>query len=98
MAKETGKSGALPLGLLLALIGCAAEAPEGRSRVGPGNIMGATLAGASEVPPSSSTGHGEALVSYDTASHRGSWGVRYSALNAPVTAAHFHAPAVPGPN
>src|SRR5919198_3446974 len=98
MAKETGKSRALALGFLLALIGCAAEAPEGRSRAGPGNIMGATLAGASEVPPSSSTGHGEALVSYDTASHQVSWVVRYSALDAPLTAAHFHGPAVSGQN
>jgi len=60
--------------------------------------MKATLNGASEVPPTTSTGTGSADVTYDTASKRLTWTVIYSGLTGPATMAHFHGPAEPDKN
>ena len=56
------------------------------------------LDGASEVPPTTSTGKGTADIDYDAATKKLSWKVTYSGLTGPATAAHFHGPAEPGKN
>ena len=58
----------------------------------------AKLAGSSEVPSNPSTGVGtlEASLNRDTNLLR--WTITYSSLTGPVTAGHFHGPAVIGQN
>ena len=58
----------------------------------------ATLNGASEVPPTTSTGTGTADIDYDPATKKLTWKLTYSGLTGPATAAHFHGPAEPGKN
>ncbi len=58
----------------------------------------ATLAGASEVPPKTTAGTGAATASLDTTTKVLTYGVEYSGLSGPATAAHFHGPAEPGAN
>lgn len=60
--------------------------------------MTAQLAGASEVPPVMSAGTGTAALTLDAAGVVLSWTVTFSGLSGPVTAAHFHGPAVVGKN
>jgi hypothetical protein len=61
-----------------------------------GNLMSATLLGAKEVPPNSSTGSGVASIKLD--GDVLSWVITYSGMSGPVTDAHFHGPAAPGAN
>jgi hypothetical protein len=56
----------------------------------------ATLNGASELPPVTSSGTGSATVTVDTASKKVTWSVTYSGLTA--AAAHIHCGAAPGAN
>lgn len=56
-----------------------------------GNLMMATLSGAAQVPPNSSTGSGTAAIKLD--GDVLSWVITYSGLSGPVTGAHFHGPA-----
>ena len=56
-----------------------------------GNLMAATLTGASQVPPNSSTGSGTASIKLD--GDVLSWVITYSGLTGPVTGAHLHGPA-----
>ena len=58
----------------------------------------ATLTPTSEVPPTKSTGSGEANVSLDTSSHELSYDVTFSGFASAVTAAHIHGPAEMGKN
>jgi hypothetical protein len=58
----------------------------------------ATLAAASEVPPSTSTGSGAATVSLDTTTHEITYEVTFSGFASAVTAAHIHGPAEVGKN
>lgn len=58
----------------------------------------ATLTAAAEVPPSTSTGSGEATVTLDTATHEATWDVTFKGFSSAVTAAHIHGPAEPGKN
>jgi hypothetical protein len=58
----------------------------------------ATVSPASEVPPTTSTGSGEANASLDTASHELTYDVTFSGFATPPTAAHFHGPAEAGKN
>jgi hypothetical protein len=58
----------------------------------------ATLSAASEVPPSNSTGSGEATASLDTASHELTYDVNFKGFASDVTAAHIHGPAEAGKN
>jgi hypothetical protein len=53
----------------------------------------ATLEAASEVPPSKSTGSGEATASLDTATHELTYDVTFKGFSSDVTAAHIHGPA-----
>jgi hypothetical protein len=56
------------------------------------------LKGASELPPTDSSGSGKADVTFDTDSKKLTWVVTYSGLSGEPTAAHFHGPAEPGKN
>jgi hypothetical protein len=58
----------------------------------------AMLDAASEVPPSKSTGSGEATASLDTATHELTYDVTFSGFSSDVTAAHIHGPAAAGKN
>jgi hypothetical protein len=58
----------------------------------------ATLSAASEVPPTKSTGSGEASATLDTTTHELTYDVTFSGFSSDVTAAHIHGPAEPGKN
>ena len=60
--------------------------------------LSATLDGKSEVPATTSSGTGTATMTYDDASKKLTWHVKYSGLSGPATAAHFHGPAEAGKN
>lgn len=53
----------------------------------------ATLAPTSEVPPTNSTGKGEATATLDTTTHELTYDVTFSGFSSDVTAAHIHGPA-----
>jgi hypothetical protein len=57
-----------------------------------------TLTAAAEVPSSTSTGSGAAIVSLDTATHEITYDVTFSGFASAVTAAHIHGPAEAGKN
>ena len=61
-----------------------------------GNSMTVPLSAANEVPPNPSTGSGSAKVDVD--GNVVKWSVSYSGMTGPVTAGHFHGPAMPGTN
>src|ERR1700751_4851901 len=56
------------------------------------------LTAAQEVPPSKSTGKGEATATLDTATHELTVDVTFSGFSSDVTAAHIHGPAAAGKN
>ncbi len=58
----------------------------------------AVLSAGSEVPPTTSTGAGEADVKVDVKADKLSWTITYSGLSGAVTSAHFHGPASEGTN
>jgi hypothetical protein len=58
----------------------------------------AMLDAASEVPPSKSTGSGEATASLDTTTHELTYDVTFKGFASEVTAAHIHGPAEAGKN
>ncbi|HXC92239.1 MAG TPA: CHRD domain-containing protein [Stellaceae bacterium] len=61
-------------------------------------VFKATLNGASEVPPTTSSATGTATATLDTATRKLTWDVTYSGLSGPAMAAHIHGPAEPGKN
>ena len=58
----------------------------------------ANLSPSAEVPPSTSTGSGEATVSLDTTTHEITYDVTFKGFSSAATAAHIHGPAEPGKN
>jgi hypothetical protein len=60
--------------------------------------LGATLNGATEVPPNTTSGMGTLSATLDTATNQLSWTLTYSGLTGPASAAHFHGPAAAGAN
>jgi hypothetical protein len=58
----------------------------------------ATLAGANEVPPTSSDATGSITFTFDQSTSTSTWSETFSGLASPATAAHIHAPAPPGSN
>jgi hypothetical protein len=60
--------------------------------------LGATLTGASEVPPVTTPARGDLQSTYDKSSRQLKWSASYDGLTGPATAAHFHGPAAPGSN
>ncbi len=63
-----------------------------------GSAFSAKLSGASEVPPTSSSGAGTFDATLDKSTKVLSWTLSYSGLTGPATAAHLHGPAMPGSN
>ncbi len=61
-------------------------------------MMVSTLLAANEVPANASTGSGTAQASFDPNTSTLSWTVTYTGLTGPVTAGHFHGPALHGAN
>ncbi len=72
----------------------------GCGMMGSGGMMGSAmtvpLSSANEVPPNASTGTGTAKVDLDGNVLK--WTVTYSGTTGPVTAGHFHGPAMAGAN
>ncbi len=60
--------------------------------------MKATLDGAQQNPPVTTKGKGTATLTFDTASKKLSWNVKYSDLSGAAVAAHIHGPAAVGEN
>jgi hypothetical protein len=58
----------------------------------------AALTATAEVPPTKSTGSGEASMSLDTVTHVLTWDVTFQGFSSDVVAAHIHGPAQPGQN
>lgn len=58
----------------------------------------ADLTPAAEVPPTKSTGSGEANVTLDTATHEITYDVTYKGFSSAVAAGHIHGPAAAGKN
>lgn len=58
----------------------------------------AVLSAGSEVPPTASTGAGEADIKVDVKADKLSWTITYSGLSGAVISAHFHGPAEVGAN
>lgn len=86
----------------LALVGCgmmgsssSSATPAEKAMMTPGD-MAATLSAASEVPPKASSGTGSAKI--NLSGHTLTWTVTYSGMTGPVTAGHFHGPALAGAN
>ena len=78
----------------LALTGCESTMKSDHSMHN--TSMTVALAAGNEVPPNSSAGKGSAKVELD--GNKLSWTITYSGMTGPVTAGHFHAPAMPGTN
>jgi len=64
----------------------------------PSKTFKSDMKGASEVPPTSSGGEANAMVTLDTTTKKLTWKITYSGLTGEPTAAHFHGPAAPGAN
>jgi len=82
----------------LAFVGCSSTSmsmPMASSNVA---NFGATLSGASEVPPNATGGSGTLTASLDKTTNVLKWKLTYSGLTGPATMAHFHGPAMPGTN
>lgn len=58
----------------------------------------ANLEPSSEVPPTTSNGHGSLDATFDQSSKELKWKVTYEGLSGPATMAHFHGPAPVGQN
>lgn len=58
----------------------------------------AVLSGGNELPPRPSEARGTLEASLDAATGLFTWTVVYAGLGGPVTAAHFHGPALPAQN
>lgn len=58
----------------------------------------ASMSAASEVPPKTSAGSGEALATLDTTTKTLTYTVTFENLTGPASAAHFHGPAAAGAN
>lgn len=61
-------------------------------------MLKADLQPSSEVPPTTSKGHGDLKATFDTSTKALKWTINYAGLTGPATAAHFHGPAAVGAN
>ena len=75
---------------------------QGQSGMMPGQMKGMAfttqLRGASEVPPTDSSGTGQVDAVLDKDTNVLRWKVTYSGLSGPASAGHFHGPAMEGAN
>lgn len=83
---------ALAAGTVLLMSACALPAGHGDPN------FRATLSAATEVPPVNSAGTGQLEARFDKDKQVLHWKLSYSGLSGPVTAAHFHGPALAGHN
>lgn len=60
--------------------------------------LSGSLSAVQEVPPATSTGTGSVDAHLNPRTNELRWTVTYAALSGPVTAAHFHGPAMAGQN
>ncbi len=60
--------------------------------------LAATLAGAQEVPPVSTSATGRVEATFDRNTSKLAYTVEYTGLSGPARAGHFHGPAAPGQN
>lgn len=79
----------LSVAALLMLAGCMSYMSD---PAGSNISLGATLNGASEVPPNASTAGGYLTAQYSTATHIFKWRLVVNALSSPITRAAFHGP------
>jgi hypothetical protein len=86
------------LTLVLAAAGLLAGCASNSNTAGMMKTYHATLSGTQEVPPTTSSGQGNAEFTVDPDSHKVTWNVAYSGLTGPAAAAHIHGPAAPGAN
>jgi len=61
-------------------------------------VFKGALSGTAEVPPTTSTGTGTAVVNFETATKQITYTVTYSGLSGPAAAAHIHCGAAAGAN
>jgi hypothetical protein len=81
---------------VILLSACASDTAGMHGRPASENPLGATLLASSEVPQTTSSGRGEALLNYDRTMHRLSWTVTYGGLSGSATGAELHGPGLPG--
>ena len=86
------RAGSVAAVLVLGLAGCGPLRPSQKI-----DIYDAALSGTQEVPPVATSGAGQAEVQLDTLTNVAKWKVTYSGLTGPVSGAHIHGPAGPGP-
>lgn len=84
--------GSLVTGLLM--LGACNMAPT----MADAGAMTASLSGSKEVPPSTGSGSGTMEARINKQSGEFTWTITYAGLSGPVTAAHFHGPAMAGQN
>jgi hypothetical protein len=89
--------GGVLLAGVLALAGCDTMSSMAKSMKST-TTLAANLSGAAEVPPNDSSGSGMAEATYDKSTNMLRWKVTYAGLTGPVTAGHFHGPAMAGQN
>lgn len=77
----------------VALAGCGQLRPSQKI-----DIYDATLSGAQEVPPATTSATGVAEVQLNTNTNTLKWKVTYSGLTGPATGGHIHGPAEAGQN
>ena len=78
--------------IALSLAACASMTPSNSA------TFGATLTGASEVPPVATGGNGTLAATLNKDTRELTWKITYTGLTGPATAAHFHGPASAGAN
>ncbi|WP_206954403.1 CHRD domain-containing protein [Trinickia acidisoli] len=61
-------------------------------------VLKADLEPSSEVPPKTSSGHGDLKATFDTSTKELKWKITYEGLSGPAMMAHFHGPAPVGQN
>ena len=85
-------------GLLATILGMGACSMKPMMSSTSTSAMTASLSGASEVPPTTSSGSGTVEASLNKQTNELSWTVTYSGLSGPATGGHFHGPAMAGQN
>jgi CHRD domain len=76
----------------------AMAAPPAAATVPGISVVSASLSGASEVPPVTSSATGTVDATFNAQAALLAWTVTYSGMSGDVTAAHFHGPAIAGEN